>query len=316
MNIKVLYSEQLLAAALTKFSKVSAIDLAILSADFQNKYPQFYITYGKVDELKDYIDYKDSTISLKSNITLDSKLKEKLFEIAGDNIKKYMENLSILEFVLRKLDYLNEVSLEELKNTFSDIQLDEIEKAYCFGLVEVNSKIKLSKEGQKFLFKKDNAAKLDDFKAIMKARRYNADLIEEYLNMVNLKHLANVILSVDNFISSVDLFKQNVIEPGAMPLFFKEVEENELNKILAINEEEAIYIVQPNDIFAGPKVITDQNQEMANINWNYLDIAELFKSRNFFYTANKDNALAKEYIKETLRHQNLIKQKIYLAKAL
>ena len=311
MNIKALYSEQLLSAALTKFSKVSAIDLAILSAGFQNKYPQFFITYGKVDELKDYVDYKDSTISLKPNLSMDSTLKEKLSKIAGENIKEYMENLTILEFVLRKLDYLNEVSMEELKNNSSDIQLDELEKAYCFGLVEVNSKIKLSKEGQKFLFKKDNAAKLEDFKAIMEARRYSSDLIEEYLNIVNLKHPVNVILSIDNFISNVDLFKQNVIEPGAMPLFFKELEENELNSVLSINEKEAIYIVHPNDIFAGPKVITDQNQEMANINWIYLDIAKIFKSRKFFYTANsEDSSLAKEYIKETLRHQNLIKQKI------
>ena len=88
--------------------------------------------------------------------------------------------------------------------------------------------------------------------------------------------------------------------------FFDDEGKKIIEDILSVwDDGHCIYICHPNHIFAGNKLITKDNREIKNINWNDIDINKMFRINDYKTFISPEYYEAFKYIHNRLGHQIL-----------
>ena len=218
MKKEIITFDQLAALSFLKFVKLDGIDMTLLMkgisdiADIQLKDDSeeyFILTNGTVILEQSYIK--------KFNRNIDIELFE---SITSRNVIKYLENINIKEFVLRKIKLLYPCYAEEdLINNFSSLQLRIIKRLYQEGYIQDYihkdsmigdcNAIKLTKRGELYLYLIDHQTEIDNFCNTLQQSGYNKILIEAFLITQNLEESPSEILKIDNFLEFCNEFDKN-----------------------------------------------------------------------------------------------------------
>lgn len=203
--------EQLTAGALLKFGKVDSVDMTLLMGGIHN-------TYELINDEYDYIN--DYFILVNGNVVLNEKYVRRFYQytnseilekMQGNVLKKYMDNLNISEFTLRKIKLLGLgcVVKDALEETFSEIQMGTIVELYEKGFIEDYIQedarygdyeaVRITQEGKLHLFKIDNKMVIDDFLNTIRCNGYNDDRFDEFLLEQDLDLNCYKILTSKNY---------------------------------------------------------------------------------------------------------------------
>lgn len=200
--------EQLMAGALLKFGKIDSVDMVLLMGGIFN-------TCELVDDKSNYFTLVNGTVVLNEDYVnkfyqVDNDIL--LEKLQGSIIKEYMDSLDVLEFVLRKIKLYGNggINLDNIKNIFSEKQLDIIDELYEKGYIinyfyeesiyDDYMSVKFTKKAEVYLFMKDNNNIINEFINYLKKSGYNYLLLEDFLISQDLDINIKNILTVENFL--------------------------------------------------------------------------------------------------------------------
>lgn len=207
---------QLVSGAILKFGKVDSIDVTLLMYGI-NK--ESFVVSDESELESDYFVMADSSLMLDEGYTRNANMminNTLLERTQGDIVKRYLNNLNIEEFVLRKIKLLGVgcVTADDLINSFSIVQINILKglykKGYIMNYVQKDSEygdyeaIKLTKRGELYLFLIDNKNDVEKFVRKLKANGYNALLVEAYLITQELSRSSLELLTLEKFLNFCD----------------------------------------------------------------------------------------------------------------
>lgn len=206
MEKQLITFDQLAALSFYRFGKLDGVDMSLLIRECSDM-----VSVELHDECDDYVVTGDGMIMLaesylkKMNKNIDSELFDK---ISGDNIQRYLENIDMYRFVLKKIKMLNPCynDREEVLRNFSLLQIRFLNKLYQerYVMESINNNchiIKLTKRGELYLFLGDYNDEIKKFMVLLDDCGYNKQLIEPFLITQDLSLDVHQILILDNFIA-------------------------------------------------------------------------------------------------------------------
>lgn len=216
---------QIIAGALLKFGKLDSVDISLLIDSISNVCEvvndtepgeeYFLMADGSVILNYEYINRMHSAIN-----------NTRLERIQGDIVKKYLDNLVLEEFVLRKIKLLGLgcVPKDDIIHSFSVNQIyalcglhqDRCVGDYChkdsvYGDYEA---IMLTKRGELYLFLSDNKRAVESFVKRLKINGYNELLLDAFLITQDLQQDAKDILKLDRFVDFCDEYGKTTKTSG------------------------------------------------------------------------------------------------------
>ncbi len=203
--------EQLIAGALLKFNgELDNVDLIIL-----NKLINVDIKGESFKIIDKYFNIENNKIFFKEGIDFDTldyavKIKDVLNFIQGEYFKNFYNNLDLKEFVLRKVKYLEHIRKENINDTFNRKEYNIFLELLQAGLLMIPwiqdgtiygdyEAVTLSKEGEVYLYIKDNQEQINLFKSELISNGYNPDLLFMYLATKNLDSDFRNIFDIESF---------------------------------------------------------------------------------------------------------------------
>ena len=326
-----LKTEQLVAGALLSFESVSSTDISLLVEDFLKKNTGYDLQSLGFDSLGDFITYEDGKISLKQGLTLDSyvpqnnsTLRKRFEQIAGRRIREYFAGFDMEEYLLRKVEHFSSIPKENNSKEFCKTQQEQLKKLEEDGyLITAWQKeaiyddypvLKLTDRGRVRLFRADNEKEINSFLEIMRAMRYDTSLLDDFLLKQDLDLPPWSVLDLIKLDEFCKEYDRAITEEGASTLQFSrlgsdkktildEEGKKSMEDMLAVWDNHSIHICHPNHIFAGAKPITADVREMANINWDDIDVAKMIRINDFQTFVSPDCSKAFRYVHERLGHQ-------------
>ena len=211
MNKQLITFDQLAALSFFRFGKLDGVDMTLLIKGTRD-----IVEVELRDETDDYFIMTDGMIMLEKSYIqrFNKNVDRELFDgIPGSAIQKYLDNIDIVEFVLRKIKLLYPccVSEDELGNNFSSLQMRIMKKLYQEGYImkylqddpvyDDYQAVKLTKRGELYLFLVDNKIEIDKFRNLLDENGYNSVLVDSFLITQDLSREVNEILTLDNFIT-------------------------------------------------------------------------------------------------------------------
>lgn len=207
--------KQLVSGLLLKFNEFDSYDLGLLMYELSKNY-EVDMKDFEIASLKDYIKVNDEVVSLNDKITFDTqinnygiKLRRKLEVMQGRDVKGYLDNISTEEFVLRKIKYLNDVSVLETDEYLRLKDQNVLEGLFEYGYLttvwndDVNEDnyqvIKLTQKAKLSLFIIDNIKEINRFKKELISLNYDYTLIDNYLMAQDLDDDLDKILNAEKF---------------------------------------------------------------------------------------------------------------------
>lgn len=212
--------DQLAVLSFLKFTKLDGVDMTILKKGMSE-----IVDVEISDDNDNYFLMPDGTIILEPSYidTFYKNVDSELFEsVLGSKTYKYLDNINMLEFILRKIKLLGLgcVVKDELSDNFSSIQIRFLNLLYkekyimnythkddTYGDYQA---IKLTKRGELYLFLIDNKEEITQFSELLRNNGYNEILIEAFLITQDLELPAKDILTLDNFINFGATFDINL----------------------------------------------------------------------------------------------------------
>lgn len=324
MTKRTLNMEQLVAGALLSFDNVSSLDISLLTEDFLKKNPDYQFSDMKLDYIKKYVDINDGRISLKEGLSFESyiseneaTLRKRLEQIAGARIRKYLETFEVEEFVLRKIEYYSGIREDDIPNVFCKQQQEQLkqleEKGYLTTVWQENAiyddyqEIRLSNLGKLRIFKIDNEKEIKRFTEMLKSMRYDINLLDDFLIKQDLDLPVWRVLDLVNLNKFCNDYDRAIAEDGASTINFIRLESDKktiltdegkkvMQDMLSVWDNHCIHICHPNHLFAGAKPLTSDVREMANINWNDIDIERMFRIKEYKTFLTPDCSQAFRYV--------------------
>lgn len=218
MEKMILRMDQLLATAfLLNIKRISNLDIKILKETFLSKNPNYEFNALKTSNIINLIKIENEKISLKDDLTLNVNLIEKFKQIADPLYK----DITIEEFMLRKINYLNRIDVETIDKIFCKTQLKELNRLDNKGYLTTIwyddipnddcKQIRLSNYGNRQLFKIEYKAELEDFIKRLDSLGYNAALVNDFLLTQDLESLPVFsILKIERFEEYCMVFNRNM----------------------------------------------------------------------------------------------------------
>lgn len=207
---------QLVSGAVLKFGKVDSVDVTLLMYGINE---ESFIVSSECELESDYFVMADGSLMLDEGYTrnVNMMINNSLLERKqGDVVKRYLNNLNIEEFVLRKIKFLGDgcVTTDDLINSFSIVQINALKglykERYIMNYIHKDSEygdyeaIKLTKRGELYLFLIDYKSEVEEFVRMLKAKGYNSLLLEAYLITQKLSRSSLEILTLENFLNFCD----------------------------------------------------------------------------------------------------------------
>lgn len=221
MMDKVMF-ESILAGGILKFGKVDSADMSLIVKDIDKV---FEVELDK-ESMDKYVVISNGDILLsdkymdKVYANINSR---KLEELSVGMLERYFANLDMMNFVLRKVNFLGEGNIpkDDLIYNFSVVQLCELKNLYNEGYVEDYMQedcmygnycaIRVSKLGLVKLFMDDNQKDIDNFYKNILVNDLDVQFIQDYLMNINLEDDLNSILDVDKYLVYVDTVKTDFV---------------------------------------------------------------------------------------------------------
>lgn len=203
--------EQLALLSFIKFAVLDGVDMTVLMNMIKNNSEVQFD-----DSSNDYYIMNDGMIMLQNSFVEKFKknIDRELYEsLETTKALKSLDNINVLEFVLRKIKLigLGNLVFDEVSENFSFIQKRAINRLYHDGMImdyvhkdkiyNDYQAIKLTKRGELYLFLIDNKKLIDNFREELKEIGYNGDLLEAYLITVDLSEEVSKILTLEGFVS-------------------------------------------------------------------------------------------------------------------
>lgn len=202
--------EQIAAGALLKFGKLESADISLICKEL-SRYAEIDLNDENTDK---YFIMSDGSIllNLKYVYKFYGKMYDSLVELVeGSIVEKYFANLSMSEFVLKKIKMLGLglVLPDSLKDIFSKRQIGVIDELYNRGFIENYmhedltygdyEAIRVTKRGEVALFYAKNRKNINAFLKVLREVGYDDKFINRYLLSQDLSLSCDEILSIDNF---------------------------------------------------------------------------------------------------------------------
>lgn len=138
----------------------------------------------------------------------------------GDVVRKFLENVDIFEFVLRKIKVIGKVSLNKYDVCFSEFQqyvINELKVkrflTYCYDDKDEGKYTKITARGNLYLFMIDNKGLVNNFCNELRDMGYDDTLIDAFLIVKNLDgdidDIRKSILNVESFLEFCDFYELN-----------------------------------------------------------------------------------------------------------
>lgn len=331
MNREVIGLNQLIAGSLLIFDKVDNVDLNLLKYELK-KVEDIHLEGGDLSDIEKFIDLENGVISLKEGLTLETyigdsfTLGDKLTQIAGPIISDYCNDLDIEGFTLLKLSQYDNVPTDDLKGRFNSNEIKTIEKLLdSYHLItswrddiiyDDYQIISFTFLGKQKLFIYENKSQVEKFKTVLKSMRYNEEIVDDFLKAQDLERTPDQILTLDNFINFCYQYDRCPTKEGVASVNFQKLENNEdgkkkIEEMLSVRHDgHCIYICHPNDLFV-PDLITCDNKEIKNINWDDIDVYELSSVGDYKLFYLPDWEAVFKYVNNHLEHdlKTLLKNK-------
>lgn len=326
--------EQLTAGTLLYgFDRLSYLDMTLLQEDFQKQNPDIEMTGVLVkDYLSQYVSLDAKGIILKEGLSLDtyikendSDLKSRLSAVAGSLVREYFDTFDIDNFLLRKIKFLGRIKEDSIDTFFCKMEQARlvalIEEGYLVSIWQEAAiydnykEIKLSNYGNLRLFKLDYGKEIEAFTEILRAMRYDASLLDDFLLTQDLSSPVFDILSVDKLVEFGNYYDRAITENGVSELNFVRLNTLENGKfdkeakrcienILSVwDDGHRIHICHPNHLFAGVKPITRDVSKMVNINWDDIDVSKMLRINDYKTFILPDCQMAFRYVHKRLGNQ-------------
>ena len=307
MNREATVLNQLIAGSLLIFDKVDNLDLSLLWYELEQD-EDIHIEGEAISDIEKYINIENGVISLKEGLTLDTHvgnsftLGEKLTQIAGPTVSDYCSGLDVEGFTLLKLSQYDNVPVNDLSIMFNSTEIKAIDQlldsyhliaSWCDNVVYDDYQIiSLTFLGKQKLFIYENKKQVEKFKSVLKSMRYDEELLDDFLKAQNLEQTPDQILTLDNFINFCYQYDRCPTKEGATSVRFEklgnskdgildEYGKKQMNEMLSIwDEGHCVYVCHPNDLFV-PELITCDNKEIRNINWEDIDVFEMLTVGNY-----------------------------------
>lgn len=327
--------EQIVAGALLYFENISSLDISLLVEDFKKTYPDFELKDLSLNHLGKYVELNHNKLSLKKGLILNSDFKKNIKQIAGKNVMTYFQTFDFEKFILKKVEKLSRVRMDELDTIFCDLQLKELQKLDGKGYLTItlsndiinddDREIKLSNYGKVALFKKMYDNELKVLIAELNSRGCDLNFVDQFLLTQNLKLPVQEILTVNNidaYLNNCDIekLKNKSSELNFIRLenkkseIFNEEGKKCIENILSVwDDSHCIFICHPNHLFTESKFRQNARKVPNNINWNNIDINKMFQINNYkmFISPNCHDAF--KYVHNRLRYEIMKKENINFA---
>lgn len=202
--------EQLSVLSFLKFARLDGYDMTLLMNELSD------IAEVELDDATDdYFLMADGTIMLSESYVerIYKNVDSELFDsIQVMSIHKYLDNIDMLGFVLRKIKLLGEgfVIKDDVVNNFSGSQINAINQMYQKGYImdyweedaiyDDYQAIKLTKRGELYLFLDDNQKEINDFMVLLREKGYDENLLQAFLITQDLERRPGEILTLSNFL--------------------------------------------------------------------------------------------------------------------
>lgn len=211
MKKQIISFHQLAALSFLKFGKLDGIDMTLIMRECSD-----IVTVELLDESDDYFLMNNGRIMLEENYIkrFNKNVDKGLFEeISWNIIQKYLDNIDMYGFVLRKIKMLNPCCADddEILKNFCLLQIKILKKLYQDGYVMdylMNDSvygdyevIKSTKRGELYLFLVEYKNDVDNFRMLLRDNGYNTVLIDAFLITQDLSMDIGEILTLDNFVS-------------------------------------------------------------------------------------------------------------------
>lgn len=220
-NINISY-EQLVSGLLLKFGSIDTSDISVLMdmMGIDN-----FSSVGQ-DEVFKYIKRNDDNrfVFNLDMIKRNYEVKEDFYLVVqnfqGSYIKKFLDNMDLFEFVLRKIKMLDKVLVDNYNLNFSDIQkfvISELKNKkylndYWYDFSDECLSTMLTAGGELYLFKINYKNIIDRFSKSLRDNGYNDRLLDAYLIThrldMDLDYIKNI-MNVDSFLEFCDVYDIN-----------------------------------------------------------------------------------------------------------
>lgn len=318
--------EQIIAGALLLgFDRVSNVDITLLSEDFLRKNPNYSLDGENPGYINKYITVKNGNILLEDGLDMDSyipenesSLRKRLEQIAGACIREYLETFNMEEYVLRKINSHYELSEGDIERLYCKRHQEEIKKleekgyitrfwedGFCYDDEKIT---KLSDSGRVALFKLNNADEIERFTEELKILRYDTSLLDDFLLKQDLEFPVWNILSIENLEQFCKDYDRSITASFVSNVYFKRLLADKdslldesgkalIQDMLSVWDEcHCIYICHPNHVFGGPKLLTKDVKDIKCVNWDDINIEEMFEIDSYGVFWDSDCSAAFKYI--------------------
>lgn len=146
---------------------------------------------------------------------------EVMVEYQGEYVRKFLENIDLFEFVLRKIKMMDKVLIDNYDKDFSEIEkyvIAELKRRkylndYWYDYSDECLSTMITMLGDLYLFKIDYVEDIDNFSKIVRDSGYNDKLLDAYFVTyrfdVGIDYVRNNIMNIDNFLEFCDLYRIN-----------------------------------------------------------------------------------------------------------
>ncbi len=327
--------EQIVAGALLYFENISSLDISLLVEDFKKNFPDYELKDLSLNHIDKYVELNHEKLSLKKGVFLNLDLKKNIEQIAGKDVVTYFQTFDFEKFILKKLEKLSGVRIDEIDTIFCNFQLKELQKLDSKGYLTItlsddiinddDREIKLSDHGKVALFKKIHDNELNVLIAELNSRGCDLSFVDQFLLTQDLRLPVGEILTVNNidaYLNNCDIEKPKI---ESSKLNFIRLENNKreivneegkkyIENILSVwDDSHCIFICHPNHLFTESRFTQNARKVPDNISWNNIDINKMFQIDNYkmFISPNCHDAFA--YVHKRLGHEIIKKDNINFA---
>lgn len=142
-------------------------------------------------------------------------------EYQGEYVRKFLEDIDLFEFILRKIKMMDKVLIDNYDKDFSEIERDVIDELkrkkylsdYWYDYSDNCLSTMVAMFGDLYLFKIDYVDDVDNFSKVVRDSGYNDRLLDAYFVTyrfdMGVDYVRNRIMNIDNFIDFCYLYGIN-----------------------------------------------------------------------------------------------------------
>lgn len=216
--------DQLFAGGILKFGKIDCADIILFLGGLKkfDSDIKYVDTLPNENTLNQYMQITNGEISIRDGFSLNTRispfsddndytLEKFLTNLRGKIIGKYLDELDMDDFVLRKVRLLIYLPVKQLNEFFNTTQQEILMQLQEKGMIgkrwnndipcQDYEEFYITQSGRVQLFMKDYKDDIEAFVTMLKELNYNTNLMHEFLMTQEIQSNPENILSIEAFIN-------------------------------------------------------------------------------------------------------------------